>query len=228
MLQSLRLALVTIAIFSTNVSAQEKAFARIAARYEQVTEFLDKKQAPQRIERLFFRDPNHVEFRSGDIGEVWERDGNGSLTLYKIAFGERAAIEYLPGDLRAMDNLPNWERLQSFIDPTTFAKLEPEAKTSVLARAANRYRTKTDRADTEIVWLTEEKLPGLIRSEYPEKIVTLRLLELSTQDDSAFKPTSIQALQNFKLIEFSDIGDKETDPFVQRLSQIFGHGQGGH
>ncbi len=228
MFQSIRLALVTIAIFSTHVSAQEKGLANIAARYEQITEFLDEKQAPQRIERLFFRDRNRVEFRSGDIGEVWERDGNGSLTLYKIAFGERAAIEYLPGDLRVMDNLPNWERLESFIDPASFAKLEPEGTTSVLSRTAKSYRMKTDRADTEIVWLTEEKLPGLIRSEYPEKTVTLRLLELTTQDDSAFKPTSVQELQNFRLIEFSDIGDKETDPFVQRLSQIFGHSHDGN
>lgn len=228
MLQSIRLALVTIAIFSTNVAAQEKSLGNIAARYEQITEFLDGKQTPQRIERLFFRDKNHVEFRSGDIGEVWERDANGSLTLYKIAFAERAAIEYLPGNLRVMDNLPNWERLESFIDPASFAKLEPEATTTVLSRAAKSYRIKKDRADTEIVWLTEEKLPGLIRSNYLEKIVTLRLLELTTQDDSAFKPTSIQELQRFKLIEFSDIGDKETDPFVQRLSQIFDHSHDGN
>ena len=228
MIQSLRIALVTVAFFSTNLSAQDKTLANIAARYEQITEFLDSKRPSQHVERLFFRNDNRVEFRGAGIGEIWERDSSNRLTLYKVAYGDRAAIEYLPGDLRAMDNLPNWERLQSFIDPAVFAKLEPEGTTSALSRAANIYRTKTDHVDTEIVWLTKEKLPGLIRSEHAEKIVTLKLLDLTTQDDSAFKPTSSHELRSFKLIEFSDIGDKKTDPFVQRLSQIFGHSHDGH
>ena len=228
MIQSLRIALVTVAFFSTNLSAQDKTLANIAARYEQITEFLDSKRPSQRVERLFFRNDSRVEFRGDGIGEIWERDSSNRLTLYKVAYGDRAAIEYLPGDLRAMDNLPNWERLQSFIDPTTFTKLVPEGTTTALSRTANVYRMNNPHVDTEIVWLAEEKLPALVRSKDDEKIVTLRLLALDSIDNSSFKPTSVEELQNYKLIEFSDIGDKETDPFVQRLSQIFGHGHGGH
>jgi hypothetical protein len=71
--------------------------------------------------------------------------------------------------------------------------------------------------DSEITWLPESQIPAQIQRHENGHLITTKIVNLKT--DAPLKTS------DYRHIDFADIGDKESDPFIQ---SIFPKLKGGH
>lgn len=189
----------------------------LAGRFEIRTDREQNGPMPAPVTWYFWRSANQIEILDDDRGrgELWRKDKSGSVLLTKLFHPEQRAIKFYPGDLRALALKPNWERLVHIIDPQHLsADLKITGEQDVLEKKATVYRGPMAGALIEVWWLPQEDIPALIRKEYPDRTVTLRLMELYPL---AQAPWPSADLSRYRFMDFADLGDHESDPFVQQL-----------
>lgn len=184
-------------------------------------------------EWYFVRQENRAESRdaASQQGEIWERDTQGRLFLTHLFFSEKAALEYSPGDLKASGRLPAWEAAWSIIDPALLGK---ELKLVKKATDGNGlveeiYRGNLAGNETEIHWLPALKLPSTVKKQDDAGgKQSLTLVNCWPIEKATIQPTTESTLSSYRHIDFSDLGDMETDPLVQKIVALSGgHSHGG-
>lgn len=174
----------------------------------------DKKQVR---EWYMWRQPSQIETRelADDTGEIW-RLGRGDQVSYQRVFHkDKRVVEYSTGDLRALNRYPNWRRLASVIDPSLLKnKLKLTGKSEALGQEALRYQGQLGGVEFEVWWLEREQIPALVRQVYPDREVVLRLKAVSPLSKSAWPREQVDG---YASIDYSDLGDKQSDPFVRRI-----------
>lgn len=124
-------------------------------------------------------------------------------------------IEYTPGDLRALHRYPTWSHITSLIDPALLAThLRPRDTVEVLGQQARRYEGEVNGITLEVWWLEALQLPAFLREGVPDQVVTIHLREIHALHASPWSRSSISAYQH---LDYADLGDKESDPFVRSL-----------
>lgn len=168
------------------------------------------------------READRVEYRYPAKGyvEIWERTRGGEIALSGVFTELRRIVNYTSGDLRALGRYPEWAMVGSLIDPAALGRLEHSGGGTVLGRQAQRFIGRVGDEDIEILWLEDNALPALIRQVGPAGERRLRLLHL---DSLAAGSEGRQETAGYERIDFADMGDNESDPFVKRLL----HGEGG-
>jgi hypothetical protein len=180
----------------------------------------------------FVREKNRTESRdsASQQGEIWERDSQGRLFLTHVFFAEQAALDYSPGDLNASGRLPAWEAAWSIIDPTLLGKeLKLIKKTTDGNGIAEEiYQGKWAGNETEIHWLPGLRLPTYVKKQAADGQQTLTIMNCWPIDKAAIQPTNESTLSAYRHIDYSDLGDMETDPLVQKIVALSGgHSHGG-
>ena len=171
----------------------------------------------------WWRQPDCVETRDagGSTGQIWESSKSGQVTYWRVFHKEKRVIEYTPGDLRALGQHPDWPTVSSVIDPTLLTtKLQPVGKVEILDRQAQRYQGQVDGMEFEVWWLDQEQVPALIRQVSEIREETLRLKEIYPLQKS---PWSYSQIVDYMHLDYADLGDKESDPFVRSLTHGEAH-----
>jgi hypothetical protein len=170
----------------------------------------------------WWRQPDRVETRDaeGNTGQIWESSKTGQITYWRVLHKDKRIIEYTPGDLRALGQHPDWATVTRVIDPTLLTtKLRPVGKGEILGRQAQRYQGQGDGVEFEIWWLEQEQVPALVRQVSEHREETLRLKEIYPLQKS---PWTRSQIVDYMHLDYADLGDKESDPFVRSLL----HGEG--
>lgn len=179
----------------------------------------------------FVRQENRTESRdaASQQGEIWEKDAQGRLFLTHLFFSEKAALEYSPGDLKASGRLSAWEAAWSIIDPALLGKeLKLINKTTDGGIDEETYQGNWAGAETEIHWLPALKLPSSVKKQDGRGQQSLTLVNCWPIDKATIKPTNESTLSAYRHIDYSDLGDMETDPLVQKIIALSGgHSHGG-
>lgn len=196
-------------VLSTSIQAAQ--YEEVAARFVTTTCAIpcDK---PQQGSWYFWRGENRVEIRDGSsgVGEIWRRDEEGRLSFVYVEPTHKRGIEYNASDLRIINHTRPWARLASIISSDELKKLTLVGKTNALGLKAQRYRGKMDKRRVDVVWIPSLQLATKVVNTYPDRKVTTELKSFLTKQDAITATTDSQ-LDSYALVDFSDLGDMETN-----------------
>jgi hypothetical protein len=201
------------------------ALPPVAAEYETVVTETGEHTHRHVNHWRFWRDADLVETRSlnTDEGEIWRRSVKGLIFYERVYHRDRKVVESNPDDLRALHREPDWTKAALLLDPELLAtRLTFQGRERLGERVALRYVGAADGVDYEVWWLERENLPGLIRQRFPEREVAVRLREAYPLGQA---PWPHDVSREYASIDYADLGDMESDPFVKRILHggEFGH-----
>lgn len=164
----------------------------------------------------FWRAADYVETLDvqDDSGEVWTKSVDGVVSYQRLFHGQKHVIDYLPGDLKAIGAEPDWLAIATLLNQAMIAALLSDGQEDALGRPAQHYKSRSPLDGLEISWLQDEQLPALIkRREHGQTLIT-RLVALYPLAQS---PWPYRRTANYACTDFADIGDKESDAFIQSI-----------
>jgi len=182
--------------------------------------FVKGQPASSPADWYFWRDVHHTETRdtASRQGDLWERDNRGQLTYTRIFLDEQVTLEYSNVDLLTSGMTPQWSQLRSLVNPEILGsalKRQPVATRSTLA--LEHYAGILDGLVTDIDWLPQLQLPARIGKKNDQGGFSLQLTTCHPLEQSPWKPGSLEARNRFRALEYTDLGDMESDPQVKRL-----------
>jgi hypothetical protein len=192
------------------VAAEYRSTLRVGDAPEQSTTWRFWRQA-DRIER---------EDMQNGTGEIWQRDG-ATTFLTRIYHGDRKGIEYRSDDLQILGASPQWRQLSLLVPPElleSLAVVEPEWRDGVPVR---RHRSQAAGTTWDITFRTDLMLPVEVTRTRDGRSERLELLQATSLGDAPWQPGTIEG---YEIIDYADLGDRERDPFVMRISAEEGHG----
>ncbi len=171
-----------------------------------------------------WRQPNRVETRDdmSQQGEIWQKDKSGQIFYTRVFFPERVALEYMPGDLAAKGVETRWEQVEAgLLDPRQLGtKLLLQGQRNDAGVKVEHYSGTLDGVATEVDWLPSLGLPARIAKTFPDRVVTIAMRDCGGLAQTSARPISSQELDAYRRIDFSDLGDMESDPSVQRIIEL--------
>jgi hypothetical protein len=179
----------------------------------------------------FMRQPNRTESRDDltQQGQIWEKDPKGNITMTHLFHQEKVALEYSSGELAATGKPSNWNMHWSIINPQQLKQnFVLQKSEDIKGVKASFYKDH----ESEIVWLPDLQLPAAIKShEEDAEFKSFVLKSCLAIDKASVRPTTETEINQYRRIDFSDLGDMETDPVVKKIEALLGghsHDHQGH
>lgn len=186
----------------------------LAAEFETIIETDGADQ--QRYQWRFWRTAKRVETHNlqDNSGEIWTKSADGKITYERVFHQQQQVIEYTPGDLNAIGAVPDWSAVATLLNQSMTAGLIEDGREQVLDRPASHYQSNNEGIPLEVTWLDREQLPGLIKRNDHGHTITTRVIGIYPLAKS---PWPYQRSTNYRYTDFADIGDKESDLFIQSI-----------
>jgi hypothetical protein len=158
--------------------------------------------------------------------ELWERDARGQLGHAKVFPLDNRLVRYVPGDLRALGVAPSWHELATLVQADFKDKFQRKPGTERFAQEqAQLYERRADGERTRLFWLERLSLPLELERQKPGQRVSLKLVSVKPGNTDACAATPTRGLTE---LDFADLGDRESDPWVRRFIASFGQGTHRH
>ena len=131
-----------------------------------------------------------------------------------------------PAELRALERELPWETLNTVYEAKhLLGNLKRIEETRWLDRPAVRYAGKVGNQEVEVVWLVAEQLPArIVRRDQVHTNFQLTLQELRPKPAQGWPRSDLARAADYEEIDGADLGDREYDPFVQKVLAMDGHG----
>lgn len=175
----------------------------------------------QRVEWRFWRDTDSLlsENLDNHTGEQWQRDGN-TVFHRKLFHADQHAIEFQMDDLRILNVMPNWREKALLIDAALLTTL-PLADTGWRdGYPFHHYRGKLKGVRWDILIRLDLLLPvRIVREQTGFKEIT----ELQSAHALTAAPWQPTSADRYQIIDFADLGDRESDPFVRKVEALMGN-----
>jgi hypothetical protein len=195
---------------------------QLACRYEKQVLDVNK---PQTTNWYFWRQEQRTETRDelSNQGEIWEYKKPGELLYTRLFYNERVALEFVQGDLATTGTAPSLQQLTSLVDPKMFGKeLTLLSKDNSDGLPVEYYSGTINNVATEVDWLPALKLPARLVKKLPNGTVALTLSECDKRSKLSVKPITKTQLDEFRRLDYTDLGDMEDDPMVQHIEKLLG------
>lgn len=115
------------------------------------------------------------------------------------------------------------QQLTSLVDPKMFGKeLTLLSKDNSDGLTVEYYSGTINNVATEVDWLPALKLPARLVKKLPDGTVALTLSECNKGSKFVVKPITKAELDNFRRLDYTDLGDMEDDPMVQHIEKLLG------
>jgi len=193
---------------ASNLTAQVAKF---------VTTIHSPSQSEQRLSWTLIRSADKIEVLREDSSqsEIWSRTSN-DLWYYEKAFhNDLTIVQYSPVDLKSLGIKPQWLNAATAVNIKILALLSPGYQgKELLGFSSTKFKGRVEQTDYAITWLDEPALPAQI-SQVTNDIKTMtRLISVATLEQS---DTTFSDIRSYRLIDYSDLGDMERDPFVRKI-----------
>jgi hypothetical protein len=169
----------------------------------------------------FFRQQNRIDIDNitARTGEVWLRDGK-TLIMRQLFHDDRKGVEYLTDDFAVLGMKPSWDRQALLLDPHTLQQLPETGAYWLDGYPVRSYRGKVDGQQLEIIWRVDNNIPySITRLHDDEKEIT----RLQASYPLSQSPWQYNNGEDYELMDYTDLGDRERDPFVIKIqSQLPG------
>jgi hypothetical protein len=187
----------------------------LACRFETHVKQSGEQAREATREWYLWRQENIVEIRDvdGKSGKIWRRDKSDQVSYQQVFHSAKRVIEYYPGDLRALQSYPAWTKLASIIDPAWLGSiLVAKDEVTILDRQARRYTGQVDGQELDVLWLAQEHIPARVQRKGKKYEDIVELKEMYSLNES---PWLRNETAGYELIDYADLGDRESDPFVR-------------
>jgi hypothetical protein len=194
----------------------------LACRYEKQ---MIESNNPQKTNWYFWRQEQRTETRDelSNQGEIWEYKKPGEFFYTRLFYNESVALEFVPGDLATTGTVPSLQQLTSLVDPKMFGKeLTLISKGNNDGLPIEYYSGIINNIATEVDWLPALNLPARLVKKLPEGTVALTLSECYKGSKFSVKSITKAQLDEFRRLDYTDLGDMEDDPMVQHIEQLLG------
>ncbi|WP_202841431.1 hypothetical protein [Luteimonas saliphila] len=162
------------------------------------------------------RDDARVEYRGSDAmpPRIWRRLDDG-IERTEVFSGRGAVVVASPGDLRALDELPDWDTLAGIVPPSLRASLRGAGSAQRFGEDATRLAGR-DAAGRRVTleWLDAVGLPA----DYRVADYRLRLRSL----ERVAATGAFTAIADLRTYDRADLGDMPLDPFARDYLDRFG------
>ncbi len=163
----------------------------------------------------FFRHNNRIDIdnTTAHTGEVWQRDGKIVL-MRQLFHDDRKGVEYQMDDFNVLDMKPSWQKQALLIDPQTLESLQETGSGWLAGHPARYYRGEVNGQQFTVQWLVDLNVPYSIERRHgDEKEVTqMQAVYLLAQS-----PWQYNNGDDYEIMDYTDLGDRERDPFVMRV-----------
>ena len=167
------------------------------------------------------RSEARVEYREDNDApaRLWRRLDDG-IERIEVFAGHGAMVVASPGDLRTLDELPEWDALTGILPPARRAELPASGRVRRLGMQATRHvGPGADGGRVVLEWLDAVGLPA----RYHHGGYRLRLRALERVDADAFTP-----LAGLRAYDRADLGDMPLDPFARHYLERYGRHRHAH
>lgn len=171
--------------------------------------------------------PVAFEYPAEQVTDVWHPTRNGYLQLTRYFDFASRGVEYHSADLNRGRGLRGWDGKYQVFSDQALAQMQKINAEDIGCMSQSRYLKKKVASSVSIKWLQQVKIPLEIQYRSAGQVITHRLVNLSKvseADSSKFKQRS-----DYNLIDFADIGDNESDPFLLSMMNLgfVNHGASG-
>jgi hypothetical protein len=189
----------------------------IAAQFvTQVTDEHERRSAEWR----FWREPTRLSSESlaERTGERWQLDGR-SLFYAKLYHDDRRGVELRADDLGVRDAHAAWAQHALLVNPDILASLEEVEAGWDGDAPFRRYRGNVGGVTWDVKFRVDLLVPLVI--ERTDRGVRQRT-ELRELHALAAAPWRATPSDRYDLVDFADLGDRATDPFVIKVQNELG------
>ncbi len=175
------------------------------------------------LEWRFFREVDRVEIEDlrSQSGELWQRDG-ATQFFFKLFHADRRSIEYRTDDLLMLEISPSWQQHALLMEPATLEKMTLVEAGWRDGYPYRRLRSVANNEMLEVTWRVDLNVPMQIERRHGDHVETTVLKTLYPLDKSPWARRDHSA---YEVIDYADLGDRESDPFVARIQKQL---PGGH
>jgi len=163
----------------------------------------------------FFREKDRIDIENlkARTGERWQRDGRAQF-FFKVFHADRRSVEYRTDDLMMLNADLTWQPHALLIDPKVLQSLTLQDAGWREGYPYRHYSGMANGEKLDVLWRVDLKLPVVLEREtasYHERTVLKAVYPL------AASPWTREDQSDYEVIDFADIGDRERDPFIQRV-----------
>ncbi len=169
----------------------------------------------------FWRDSRkiHIERPQLALGESWVMDGR-NMIHHKLYHADRKAIEFQQDDLTMLQQTPSWQKLSLLFDPSLLQQLQAEPIDWSAGYPKQAYQGTLNGMSWHIVMRLDQALPLMIERQQTGFSERTELHESYPLNVAPWLPIDSKG---YEIIDYADLGDKESDPFVIRVQAQMGH-----
>ncbi len=166
---------------------------------------------------LFWRRGNEVahEYPEAGITEIWNLVSNGQVRPIRYFDKEKRGIEYQPDDINKGKGDRDWSGKFQLISDAQLAAMTLVSRQGQGCKAEEVYHLETSTLKSELVWLPQLKLVKRFSEERPNFKLIWNLQEIIHEPKQINRIFATRS--DFLLMDYADIGDNESDPFVRKL-----------
>lgn len=180
-----------------------------------------KEQQPETVEWRIWRGKQQIvtERPRLGIGELWQLDGQ-AIIHRKLYHADRRGIEFQHDDLKMLQVAPSWQKLSLMLDPQLLRQLTAGDIEWSDGYPVREYQGNLDGTDWHVVMRMDLALPSIIERRHGDFSERTELVKAYPLSQSPWQPTPVDG---YDIIDYADLGDKETDPFVIKVQAQMGH-----
>lgn len=153
-----------------------------------------------------------------DTADHWYQDGN-TLIQKTYYHHDRRGMEFQQADLQMLNKQPQWQALALVFDPALLQQLKLIDSGWREGVPFQRYEGKLQNSRWVLDVRTDLMLPVRIHHETPHTHETITLVAAYPLAQAPWHPVSTR---DYNVIDFADIGDMESDPFVKKIEAQLG------
>jgi hypothetical protein len=166
---------------------------------------------------ILWRNNREVAQQSLDsqLTNYWYQLANRQIKSVKFFDGYKKAIEYSPSDVQFEQGPSAWQAKSQIITDDLIAKMQLTSKQGSGCFRVEHYKKSTASQEMNLVWLPELKLIRSlsISNKNVNSVWQLDRIETSKQ----LVINQFKTWQDYSMTDFADIGDNESDPFLQKM-----------
>lgn len=155
---------------------------------------------------------------TGNTADQWHQDGN-TLIQKTYFHHDRRGVEFQQADLQMMNTQPRWQSLQLVFDPELLGKLKMTEAGWHDGVPFQRYEGTLEGSQWRLEVRTDLMLPLQIERQTEHARETITLVNAFPLTQAPWQPVPTH---NYNVIDFADIGDMESDPFVKKIEAQLG------
>lgn len=166
-----------------------------------------------------------IHYSDTGITEYWEPVKGGRLRLVRYFDDHKRGIEYQPDEITGDHD---WSLKQQLVSDALLNSMKQTKRTGEGCDQV--VFLQKQHADTlvKLQWLPKQRLIKHYLESSSNATIEWQLLEVS--DDQSKVAARFQQLNNFQTVDYTDIGDNESDPFLAKMIHMgfVKHGASGY